>query len=365
MTESRIPNPLVEQFLKGGVPQDLRMLAAQGALPLKTEDLVELLHHLLRDPVPQVGQTAEATLRGISIDDLTPVLKARETPAAILAWALQNREEPKLREAVLQNVSTPDDAVERVAGRLPENLAELVVINQVRLLRSTALLVALESNPGLSNDQKRRLRELRESFHIGDAAASAAAPQPAAPPPAAVPEAAPEPEPEPEPDGPPLSEEQAVFQYLSEEERQESSKLTAVQKVYKMNTAEKVVAALKGTREERAVLVRDRNRIVCTAVLGSPKVTEAEIEQFAGMKNVPDEVLRTIAGNREWTKKYPVVLNLIKNPRTPVALSIGMVSRLNPRDMKALTTDRNVSEVLRKTAQKFVVSKISGKGGGS
>ena len=125
-----------------------------------------------------------------------------------------------------------------------------------------------------------------------------------------------------------------------------------------MNTAEKVIAALKGTREERSVLIRDRNRIVSTAVLGSPKLTEAEIEQISAMKNVGDDVLRSIANNREWTKKYTVLLNLVKNPRTPIGLSVGMVARLNPRDMRAMTTDRNVSEVIRKAALKFV------KGGG-
>ena len=128
-----------------------------------------------------------------------------------------------------------------------------------------------------------------------------------------------------------------------------------------MNTAEKVVAALKGSRDERNVLIRDRNRIVCTAVLGSPKLTDAEVEQIAAMKNVSDDVLRTIGSNREWLKRYNVVLALVKNPRTPVGLSLGMVSRLNPRDMKSLTGDRNVSEVIRKQAQKF----IKGPGGKS
>jgi hypothetical protein len=235
----------------------------------------------------------------------------------------------------------------------------------VRLLRRTTLLEALESNPGLSNDQKRRLRELRESFHIGAAEAAPPPPStaeepPAPAPPAEVAEVAAEPEPE-----APLSEEQAVAQYLSEDEREDGPKLSAVQKIYKMNTAEKVIAALKGTREERTVLVRDRNRLVSTAVLGSPKLTDAEVEAYASMKNVSDDVLRNIAGNREWTKKYNVIVNLIKNPRTPVALSIGMIARLNPRDMKALMTDRNVSEVLRKTAQRFVVKGPAGGGGKS
>jgi hypothetical protein len=348
MAETRASNPLVEQFMKGGVPRELRALAASGALPLKTTDLVELLHHLLRDPETEIAQTAVKTLKGVALEEMLPVGQARDTPPAVLGWALRHRDEPKLREVVLQNTSTPDEAIEGVVASLPEALAELVVINQVRLLRSMPLLVALESNAGLSNDQRRRLRELRESFHIGDAVPPST-PVPTAEPPPPEPNVEPEPEPE-----PPKSEQEAVAHYLSEEERNEPDKLTAVQRLYKMNTAEKVIAALKGSRDERSVLIRDRNRIVCTAVLGSPKLTEAEVEQIAGMKNVSDDVLRQVGNNREWLKKYPVLLNLVKNPRTPVGISLGMVSRLNPRDMRALTTDRNVSEVIRKQAQRFI-----------
>ena len=50
--------------------------------------------------------------------------------------------------------------------------------------------------------------------------------------------------------------------------------MSAVQQLYRLNTAEKVITALKGTREERAILVRDPNRIVAAAVLGSPRLTE-------------------------------------------------------------------------------------------
>ena len=83
-------------------------------------------------------------------------------------------------------------------------------------------------------------------------------------------------------------------------------------------------------------------------------MAEAEIENFAGMKNVSDQILRTIGNHRDWTKKYTVVSNLVKNPRTPLAISLGMVSRLNPRDLKSIAVDKNVPEAVRKQAQKFV-----------
>jgi hypothetical protein len=349
-------NPFVDQFRRGGVPRDLRLMAAQGALPLKPADFIELLYHLMKDIDDDIRTTAASTLGGLPVDELRPILKDRETPPELLAWALAAREEQELREVVLQNTSLPDEAIEALVATLSEAQAELVVINQVRLLRRTSLLVALEKNPNLNKDQRRRLMELRQTFHIDGAQMPAPGPAAAAPA-AAAPGAAPLPAGEPVPEEVTFSSEaEAVVRYLTEEERQHGERVSAVQRLYRLNTADKVVTALKGNREERAILIRDPNRIVATAVLGSPRVTESEIESFAAMKNVSDEILRQIGSHREWTRHYGVVSSLVKNPRTPLAISIGMVSRLNPRDIKSLSVDRNVPEAIRKQAQKFVRS---------
>ncbi len=357
MAETRMPNPLVEQFRRGAIPKDLRLMAAQGALPLKPTDLVELLHLLLADGEGDVRQAATTALSAFPAEELLGICHDRGTPPAVLAWSIEHRPEKELREAALQNTSTLDEDIRRLAPAMPMELAELVVINQTRLLRSTPLLEAIESNPHLNNDQKRRLFELRETFHIGEE--QAPAPPPSEPAPV---EAAPPPEPEaPEPP-PPASDGEAVTRYLTEEEQQETEKVSAVQRLYRLNTADKVVTALKGNREERAILVRDPNRIVSTAVLGSPRITDSEIEAFASMKNISAEILRQIGTHKEWMKRYGVVSNLVRNPRTPLAISIGMVSRLNPRDLKNIAVDRNVPEVIRKNAQKFVKGPQQGPG---
>jgi hypothetical protein len=353
MADVRVPNPLVERFFRGGIPIDLKMLAAQGSLPLTPTDMVELLHHLLKDSESQVRSTAAATLVALPVETLQPIVKDRLTPQGVLDWALSSRQESHILEPVLQNPSTSDEAIEGRAPHLSAELAELVVINQVRLLRRRSLLEAIESNPRLNNDQRRRLRELRETFNIG-ATATTPAPPVAAPPVPAEPSPPPAPVEEEAEEPAPTSEQEAFFRYLTEEERQEAKNLTAVQKVFRLNVAQKVILALKGTREERAILVRDPNRIVASAVLGSPRLTEGEVEIIAGMRNISDDVLRTIGSHREWTKRYNVALQLVKNPRTPLSISIGMVSRLNPRDMKSLAVDRNVSEVIRNHAQRFV-----------
>jgi hypothetical protein len=275
------------------------------------------------------------------------VCKDRSAPAPVLGWVLANRTERDLIESVLQNTTLTDEAIEQSAPRLITELAELVVINQVRLLRRTSLLVALESNPTLNNDQKRRLRELRETFKIGADYEE----KPKAPPPVA--QAAP-PAPEPEVEEAPIDEDKLIEAALSDEEKQQPEKLSLAKRVFAMNMKDKLKTALRGDREARTLLIRDPNRLVAAAVLGSPKLTDAEVESFAGMKNVSDQVLRTIGNHRDWTKKYSVVSNLVRNPRTPLAISIGMVSRLNPKDLKSISVDKNVPEVIRKQALKFV-----------
>ena len=121
----------------------------------------------------------------------------------------------------------------------------------------------------------------------------------------------------------------------------------------------KLKLASKGTREQRAQLIRDPNRMVAAAVLSSPKLTDAEVEAFAKMANVSEEVLRVIGTNRTWLKNYGVVLGLVRNPKTPPAISMQLMHRLVERDVKMLSVDRNVPEVLRLAARKRAVKTLS------
>ncbi len=127
---------------------------------------------------------------------------------------------------------------------------------------------------------------------------------------------------------------------------------TAVKKLAKLGVVEKMKLATNGTREQRSLLVRDPNRLVAAAVLSSPKLTESEVEQFAKMANVAEDVLRVIGSNRAWTKNYGVVAGLVKNPKTPLALSMTLLQRVNDRDVKMLAIDRNIPEPLRIAARK-------------
>ena len=132
------------------------------------------------------------------------------------------------------------------------------------------------------------------------------------------------------------------------------------QRLAKMNVMQRIKVAMRGRREERSILIRDPNRLVSVAVLSSPKVTEAEIESFAKMANVSEEVLRVIGMNRQWTKNYGVIAGLVRNPKTPVAISMNLMQRVNDKDVRMLATDRNVPEPIRLAARKRATASRTG-----
>jgi hypothetical protein len=139
----------------------------------------------------------------------------------------------------------------------------------------------------------------------------------------------------------------------------ESVTLSVTQQIQQMGIVERVRTAMKGSREARAMLIRDPNKMVASAVLSSPKLTMAEVESFAKMTSVSDDVLRAIAQNRGWVKNYGVAHGLVKNPKTPVAMSLNLMQRLVDRDVRSLAVDRNVPEPLRLAARKRMVKATS------
>ena len=132
----------------------------------------------------------------------------------------------------------------------------------------------------------------------------------------------------------------------------EEDNQSMTQKLALMNVAERMKAAMKGSKSERAVLIRDPNKLVSAAVLSSPKLTESEVENIAKLANVSEEVLRTIGQNRSWTKNYGVIAALTKNPKTPLAVSMRFVQRLSDRDLKMIALDRNLHEPLKLLVRK-------------
>jgi hypothetical protein len=121
----------------------------------------------------------------------------------------------------------------------------------------------------------------------------------------------------------------------------------ALQKIAQMGIKERIQLARKGSREERSILIRDGTKLVALSVLDSPKLTEAEVEQFSAQRNVLESVLRAISMNRRFMKNYPVVRNLVFNPRTPLDVSLALIKSLLLPELRNLSGNREVSDTLR------------------
>jgi hypothetical protein len=147
-----------------------------------------------------------------------------------------------------------------------------------------------------------------------------------------------------------------------EGEAGEARRLAIIQRLAMMTVSEKIKTAMRGAREERTILIRDPNKLVSLAVLSSPKVNEREIESYAKMANVSEDVLRVIGTTRAWTKSYPVVRSLAFNPKSPIAVSLTLVSRLVEKDVRMLSIDRNIAEPVKILARKALQAGQSRRG---
>ena len=137
---------------------------------------------------------------------------------------------------------------------------------------------------------------------------------------------------------------------------------SALQKISKLDIRGRIQLAMKGTKEERSLLIRDGTKIVALAVLESPKVSDGEVERFAGQKNVLEAVLRGIPMKRRFAKNYSIVRALVFNPRTPLDLALGLMKNILVGDLRNLSNNKEVSDTVRKLATKMFKQKMETSG---
>jgi hypothetical protein len=145
---------------------------------------------------------------------------------------------------------------------------------------------------------------------------------------------------------------------VGHEERRDST----LQKISKLDIKGRISLAMRGSKEERSILIRDGTKLVALAVLESPKVSDGEVEGFALQKNVLESVLRAIPMKRRFAKNYNITRNLVYNPRTPLDLSLGLMKGLLIHDLKNLSGNKEVSDTIRKLALRMFKQKMEKKG---
>jgi hypothetical protein len=242
-----------------------------------------------------------------------------------------------------------------VAAVADAAVQEIVVINQARILRAPEILDALLANPAVTADVRRRVMETREEFFDKKARVAAQelaevgddepmltlSEEPIAD---LLEKAASEPG-----DAPPPE--------LLESEKTDEKKMSIFSQILIMSVSDKVKLAFKGGKTERVILVRDHNKLVCSAVMRNPRMNSLEVEGIATMRNVEEEVLRIISMKREWSSKYSIALSLARNPKCPVGVVLSLINRLTLRDLKGLKDDKGVSDTVRSLARKMFLQR--------
>lgn len=347
----------------------MKQAAARGVLPVSREELIEILVFLADDPDPVVAEAARNSLADFPEDALIPLLQSAFTATAVLQFfsrpPFRSRE---LLDQVILNTATPDEAIAALSDQVDAPQIEAILINLMRLLRCPAILEALERNPQNTSDTRRRFGEIRAEFFekrntfvpVSPFSASEMLGETAVTPSGdgVEPE---EFHPLVTVDSPDAVVDATVHLLEQDGEEIHAERVTTLQKIARMTVAERVQLALKGSRDERLILVRDANKVVGRAVLQSPKITENEVEWIAQMRNVNEEVLRLVGTARAWAKNYSVIHNLVKNSRAPIAVTLPLLNRILIRDLKTLARNKNIPEVIRKNAQRMAATREQGR----
>jgi hypothetical protein len=312
---------VIEDLRHGRAPRERKIAVCAGGAHLSPADRAEVLAVLAGDADEVVASRAQDAILSQPIESFVEAIKREQALPALLSYAARNlADKPGVCDAMVQNKNCPAEFLVPVVRHLSRLGIQSLMEELDRVTESPALASALEHSASLTVEQKNQLHELHGPSTPIDEAALA----------------------------------EAVAAAESDVARRQ----TLLQRLAKMTVAQRVQFAMKGGSEGRRTLIRDNNKVVQRAVLQSPRLTDQEVEAFASMSSLTDEILRLIAGNRAFRKNYVVVRNLLNNPKTPLDVSLHMLPMLNAVDLKRLTTNKNVPETLRTTANKLQRTRI-------
>ena len=379
------------------VPSHLMQSAARGALSVPPEEMIEILvylalHHKLFGPqarltlagwdekaslaaaadpttsaevlgyfvalenlrtclLPALAENpavGEEALDGVAVTGSRPVVEALLTSTRVLhsprlLQALQTN--ANLRPNELAGIGSKLAAVEAVpAAEVPEADApdEVIEGTVIKYLEENAAELAAEKNKPFQPIGMALEEAGGESGDAALARASADAAKSGAGKPAAAAVAA----------------HAKKHPVAPHEERRDS----VLQKIAKLDIRGRITLAMRGSKEDRSILIRDSTKLVAIAVLESPKISDGEVEKIALQKNVLESVLRAIPMKRRFAKNYSIMRNLVQNPRTPLDLSLGLMKNLLIHDLKNLSGNKEISDTIRKVALRMYKQKLEKKG---
>jgi hypothetical protein len=270
---------------------------------------------LTTDPDELIRERATNALLFHPIESMLAALALADAPPQLFAFCSTHwGDKPRVADAMANNPACMLDQLRLVAHHLSTAAIQHLLDNLDKLSYSPGLMAALVTSSSLTAEQRSELQDLLKE------------------------------EPEPE---------SAFVEAVVETVPDPAKRVTLLQRLSKMRVVERVQLALKGGREERILLIKDPCKVVQRAVLQSPRITDQEVEAFAAMTVLSEEVLRMIATNRVHRKNYNVVHSIMFNPKAPLDVTLHMLTSVNPIDLKTLAKSRNIPETLRTSAARL------------
>lgn len=357
------PSQLSQAAQRAVAPGPARMMAARGLAPLpRPGDLITVMYQLALDPDPAIASAARQSARELPERILDGALADDTVDSRVLDYfaSTVQRGSP-LAQRVILNRAVADQTIAELAGRANAAEVDLISQNEERLLRHPEIIGAMFHNAAARMSTVDRALELavRNEIRVPDVPSwdamvkaimggGSSSGEPA------------------------LDSEQtdAFFAKATEEaedgseaqQSEDQSKGKENIPVMLMTIPQKIRAATLGNSFIRAQLIRDPNRVVSTAAIKSPGVSDTEASKYAGNHSLGDDVIKYIASRREWTKSYGVKLSLVQNPKTPIPAAIRFMPHLREKDLRNLARSRGIASAVVAQARKLLMQRKGGSG---
>lgn len=293
-------SPEVARIVKAGAPRELQLQAARGEL-LEGIDGLNALLFLCQGLDRELKALALATVRKMPAGELLPTLRQRDLHYQLLDFIARVRaQDTEVLNVLLGHPAVAEKTLLFLARKGPAEVLDLLRQKVPSVRTNPIFQEAFAENPSTVQEDS-----AQESFEEG------------------------------------------------EEEENKSKYQLALE----MRVADKIETALKGDKEWRGLLIKDANKLVSSAVLKNPRITEGEILALAKNKAATDDQIRLITLNKEWVKNYQIKLALVLHPRTPLPKALRYMGVLTEKDLKALAKSRGVSQVIVNQARRMLVQK--------
>ena len=349
-------SPEAEKYCRSDAPVEARRMAAGGALPLSGPELATVLFVLCHDADAEVKSRARRSLEGLPETVRNPVLSGPTHPAVLSYLAQVHENDAEACEKLALNAACDDATIEFLASRPHRRVVDIICNNQQRLLRHPAIVETLGENPLTGRAQIDRILSF---LGLGRSATE-------------MPDASERQDDWPEPEeitdesaqnalaallGDDASAFEASLIEDGDEELSEEERGNLYQRIQSMSVMQKIKLARMGNKEARGLLIRDKNKIVATAAIRSPRINDSEIAAYAKSRSLCDDVIRVIAANREWTRGYQVKLGLATNPKCAPPTAMKFLNHLQDRDLRQIMKSKDVPSAVSSHARRLLTKK--------